>query len=106
MLTIVYTGCATSQLIDITSEPSKVAVSVDEEFIGKTPVSYEIEDVADFDSLRIVVDSNEERDLNVGSNVVLTNQTIVAVSGDLDAFDREVHFLDSVHDGNDPHTHS
>jgi len=58
LLTIVYTGCATSQLLDITSEPSKVAVSVDEEFIGKTPVSYEIEDVDDFDSLRIVAEKS------------------------------------------------
>ena len=57
-LAMVCGGCATSQLIDITSEPSKAAVSINDEFIGKTPVVYDIEDVDDFKSLRVVIEKS------------------------------------------------
>ncbi|HDN27269.1 MAG TPA: PEGA domain-containing protein [Thioploca sp.] len=56
-LVIVGTGCgATRQVIDITSEPSKAAVSVNDEFIGKTPIIHKVEDVDEHDSLVIQVE--------------------------------------------------
>ena len=42
-LAMAVTGCATPR-IDITSEPSRAAVSVDNEYIGKTPVIHKIKD--------------------------------------------------------------
>jgi len=54
--TIDCTDCSQSQLIDITSEPSKVAVSIDDEFVGKTPLSYQIEGFENYKSLKIVVE--------------------------------------------------
>ena len=57
-LAMVCGGCATAQIIDITSEPSKAAVSINDEFIGKTPVVYDIEDVDDFKSLRVVIEKS------------------------------------------------
>lgn len=46
-------GCATPQEIELTTEPSKVAVSVDGEFIGKSPLIYEIPDVNVIDKIRV-----------------------------------------------------
>jgi hypothetical protein len=55
-LIMVGTGCATRQSIDITSEPSKAAVSVNDEFIGKTPIIHKVDDVDEHDSLVIQVE--------------------------------------------------
>ena len=49
-------GCATPQIIDITSEPAKAAVSVNNEFIGKTPCTFDVEDTGDYSSLKVVVE--------------------------------------------------
>jgi len=58
-LAIVCVGCSTApQIIDITSEPSKAAVSIDNEFIGKTPISYKIEEPDLHDSLKMVVEKS------------------------------------------------
>jgi hypothetical protein len=55
-LVMIGAGCATQQSIDITSEPSKAAVSVNDEYIGKTPIVHKIKDVDDHDSLVIQVE--------------------------------------------------
>ncbi len=52
-LAMVGTGCATPR-VDITSEPSRAAVSVDHEYIGKTPVTHKIKD--DPDTLVITIE--------------------------------------------------
>ena len=57
-LAMVCVGCATPQVIDFTSEPSKAAVSINDEFVGKSPLSYEIGDVDDYCSLQIVVEKS------------------------------------------------
>jgi hypothetical protein len=56
-LVMIGTGCCpTLQILDITSEPSKAAVSVNEEYIGKTPITHTVKDVDDHDSLVIKVE--------------------------------------------------
>lgn len=55
-LAIMSTGCATPQAIDITSEPSKAAVSVNNEYIGKTPIVHNVKNVKKHDSLVIIVE--------------------------------------------------
>ncbi len=60
-LTIVFcvfgTGCGTKPLvIDITTEPASVAVSINDQFIDKSPVYYKLENPDDYESLRVVVE--------------------------------------------------
>jgi hypothetical protein len=49
---VMGTGCEQPQEIEITSEPSKVAITVDNEYVGKTPYVYGIDDVNKFDKIR------------------------------------------------------
>ena len=46
-------GCAKPQEIEISSQPANVAVSIDDEFMGKTPLIYEIDNIKRLDKLRI-----------------------------------------------------
>ena len=55
-LAIISMGCATSQTLDITSEPSRAAVSINDEYVGKTPTVHNIEKINEHDSLVIRVD--------------------------------------------------
>ncbi len=45
-------GCEQPQEIEITSEPSKVAISVDSEYVGKTPYVFGIDDVNKLEKIR------------------------------------------------------
>jgi hypothetical protein len=53
---VVCAGCATSQIVDITSTPSKAAVSINNEYIGKSPCSFEMTDVDDYESIKILIE--------------------------------------------------
>jgi hypothetical protein len=56
-LAMIGTGCSsigvTPQSIDITSQPPGAAVSINEEYIGNTPITHHVKDVNQHDSLVI-----------------------------------------------------
>ena len=58
VLSMMFAGCATPQLIDITSEPAKAAISINDEFIGKTPCTFQMEDVDDYGSLKVILEKS------------------------------------------------
>jgi hypothetical protein len=51
--------------------------------------------------LRGLVDPHEERDLDVGADVVLADQAVLAAAVDVDRLDRDVHHLGAVDDRQD-----
>jgi len=55
-LTILITACATSQSINIETSPPGAAISVDQEYIGRSPTTVDISDVDDIRNLRIVAE--------------------------------------------------
>lgn len=53
---IAFTACATPQSIDIETAPPGAAISVDSEYIGRSPTQIDIEDIDEVRSLRIVAE--------------------------------------------------
>ena len=49
-------GCATPQTIIIETSPAGAAVSVDDEYIGKSPTVYEMQDASEFQRIRILAE--------------------------------------------------
>ena len=49
-------GCTTPQSITIETTPSGAAISIDDEYIGKSPIVFDITNTNDFNRLRIVAE--------------------------------------------------